>query len=63
MIRVLYPDASFRGEPDVERGAAGSGVHFEVYRRGGTAPPVPTCFAMAWTRPSSFGEARARERV
>ena len=29
-----------------------------VYRRGGEAPPVPTCFAMTWTRPSSFGEAR-----
>lgn len=39
------------------------GVSPSVYRRGGTAPPVPTCFAMAWTRPSSFGEARARERV
>jgi AraC-like DNA-binding protein len=26
-----------------------------------TAPvAVPTCFAMAWTRPSSFGEDRAR---
>ncbi len=23
---------------------------------------VPTCFAMAWTRPSSFGEARAPRR-
>jgi AraC-like DNA-binding protein len=23
---------------------------------------VPTCFAMTWTRPSSFGEARARAR-
>ena len=23
---------------------------------------VPTCFAMAWTRPSSFGEARAPAR-
>ena len=31
------------------------------YRRTGTAPPVPTCFAMAWTRPSSFGEAPARD--
>jgi transcriptional regulator GlxA family with amidase domain len=30
-----------------------------VYRRGGPPPAVPTCFAMAWTRPSSFGEARA----
>lgn len=27
-------------------------------RRGAT--PVPTCFAMAWTRPSSSGEAAAR---
>jgi transcriptional regulator GlxA family with amidase domain len=29
-----------------------------VYRRGGAPPAVPTCFAMTWTRPSSFGEAR-----
>jgi AraC-like DNA-binding protein len=29
--------------------------------RATTAPVgVPTCFAMAWTRPSSFGEARER---
>jgi AraC-like DNA-binding protein len=28
------------------------------YRARGQLPPVPTCFAMAWTRPSSFGEAR-----
>ncbi|WP_448625053.1 helix-turn-helix domain-containing protein [Geodermatophilus sp. URMC 64] len=27
------------------------------YRRRGPLPPVPSCFAMAWTRPSSFGEA------
>src|SRR4051812_47711788 len=27
------------------------------YRRRAAAPAVPTCFAMAWTRPSSFGEA------
>src|SRR5690348_12309738 len=33
------------------------------YRRDGTALPVPTCFTMAWSRPSSFGEARAAERV
>ena len=26
----------------------------------GTPPAVPTCFMMAWTRPSSFGEARRR---
>jgi AraC-like DNA-binding protein len=25
------------------------------YRARGQLPPVPTCFAMAWTRPSSFG--------
>ena len=29
-----------------------------VYRGRGEAPAVPTCFAMAWSRPSSFGEAR-----
>jgi AraC-like DNA-binding protein len=27
------------------------------YRRRKTGAPVPNCFAMAWTRPSSFGEA------
>jgi len=31
-----------------------------VYRTRGAVAPVPTCFAMAWTRPSSFGEAGAR---
>jgi transcriptional regulator GlxA family with amidase domain len=31
------------------------------YRSRGQLPPVPTCFAMAWTRPSTFGEARRRE--
>ena len=30
-----------------------------AYRRGAEVKAVPTCFAMAWTRPSSFGEARA----
>src|SRR3954454_2408306 len=33
------------------------------YRRNGSAPPVPTCFTMAWSRPSSFGEAKAPDRV
>ena len=33
-----------------------------VYRRRGALPPVPTCFAMAWLRPSSFGEASVTER-
>src|SRR5437763_7974245 len=28
------------------------------YRARGVVPAVPSCFAMAWTRPSSFGEAR-----
>jgi transcriptional regulator GlxA family with amidase domain len=28
------------------------------YRSRGPLPDVPTCFAMAWLRPSSFGEAR-----
>jgi AraC-like DNA-binding protein len=27
-----------------------------AYRRHGPLPPVPSCFAMAWARPSSFGE-------
>ena len=29
-----------------------------AYRRRGPLPAVPTCFAMRWSRPSSFGEAR-----
>jgi transcriptional regulator GlxA family with amidase domain len=34
-----------------------------VFRqRGETPAPVPACFAMAWTRPSSFGEARWKDR-
>ena len=28
----------------------------------GAVAAVPSCFAMAWTRPSSFGEARGRGR-
>jgi AraC-like DNA-binding protein len=28
------------------------------FRQRGGMPAVPTCFVMAWTRPSSFGEAR-----
>jgi transcriptional regulator GlxA family with amidase domain len=34
-----------------------------AYRRRGPIKPVPTCFAMAWTRPSSFGEDRARDVI
>lgn len=30
-----------------------------AYRRRGDVVGVPVCFAMAWTRPSSFGEAAA----
>jgi AraC-like DNA-binding protein len=29
------------------------------YRAGGGAAPLPSCVTMVWTRPSSFGEARA----
>lgn len=29
-----------------------------AYRKRGPVQPVPTCFAMAWMRPSSFGEAQ-----
>ena len=34
-----------------------------AYRERGPIVAVPTCFAMAWTRPSSFGEAKARDVV
>jgi AraC-like DNA-binding protein len=30
------------------------------YRERADPKPVPNCFAMAWTRPSSFGEAHGR---
>jgi transcriptional regulator GlxA family with amidase domain len=30
-----------------------------AYRKRADVKAVPTCFSMAWTRPSSFGEARA----
>jgi AraC-like DNA-binding protein len=29
------------------------------FRNSGAPVAVPTCFAMSWTRPSSFGEAKA----
>ena len=29
------------------------------FRKRGPLAPVPNCFIMAWTRPSSFGEARS----
>src|SRR3954452_843354 len=31
-----------------------------VYRQRGPLPPVPSCFAMTWSRPSSHGEAPGR---
>lgn len=31
-----------------------------AHRRRGPLPPAPSCFAMAWLRPSSFGEAPGR---
>ena len=34
-----------------------------AYRERGAIVAVPTCFAMAWTRPSSFGEAKATDVV
>ena len=34
------------------------GVSPSEYRQGAVALPVPTCFTRAWTRPSSFGEAK-----
>ena len=30
-----------------------------AFRQRGCMPAVPTCFMMAWSRPSSFGEARS----
>jgi AraC-like DNA-binding protein len=32
-----------------------------AYRAGGGPLAVPTCFTMAWMRPSSFGEARTKD--
>jgi AraC-like DNA-binding protein len=34
-----------------------------AYRERGPIVAVPNCFAMAWTRPSSFGEAKAKDLV
>ena len=34
----------------------------EFRSEGRAAPAVPSCFAMAWSRPSSFGEARTTRR-
>ncbi|WP_170853940.1 helix-turn-helix domain-containing protein [Microlunatus flavus] len=32
-----------------------------AYRRRGPLPPVPSCFAMAWLRPSTFAPGAVRE--
>ena len=42
--------------------AAIVGVSPSVYQKRSPTAAVPTCFAMAWTRPSSFGEARKTRR-
>ena len=34
-----------------------------AFRKRGHVAAVPTCFVMAWTRPSSFGEARASQAL
>ncbi len=60
MIRLLYPDASFPGEPDIERALAGDGVEIAVHRRGAPAKiPAATWAAsdaVIMTR-MDFGEA------
>ncbi len=33
------------------------------YRRRGPLPDVPSCFAMAWSRPSSLGQGSSRDRA
>jgi AraC-like DNA-binding protein len=38
------------------------GVSPSVYQRRSPTAAAPTCFAMAWARPSSFGEARRGRR-
>ncbi len=60
MIRLLYPDASFHGAPDVERAVAGDDVEITVHRRGTPAAiPAKTwaeCDAVIMTR-MDFGAA------
>ena len=47
MIRLLYPDASFHGDPDIERAVAGDGVEITVHRRGAPAK-IPAAIWAAW---------------
>src|SRR6185437_3931048 len=63
MIRLLYPDASFNGEPDVERAVAGEGVEITV-RKLRSPDPIPPaswaqCDAVIMTR-MDFGEAELK---
>jgi phosphoglycerate dehydrogenase-like enzyme len=47
MIRVLYADASFRGEPDIERKTAGEGVELDIYRIGDGRTVTPESWSAA----------------
>jgi lactate dehydrogenase-like 2-hydroxyacid dehydrogenase len=63
MIRLLYPDASFNGEPDVERAVAGEGVEITV-RKLRSPDPIPPaswaqCDAVIMTR-MDFGAAELK---
>ena len=55
--------ATRSGSPASARSAGRSATSSAAPRRssgsGARAASAPTCFSMAWTRPSSFGEARA----
>jgi len=63
MIRLLYPDASFNGEPDVERAVAGDGVEIAVRKLRAPEPIAPAtwaqCDAVIMTR-MDFGEAELK---
>jgi phosphoglycerate dehydrogenase-like enzyme len=64
MIRVLYPDAAFRGDPDIERIAGGTDTEIEVHRiRDGSvisAESWANCDAVIMTR-MNFGEAELQK--
>jgi lactate dehydrogenase-like 2-hydroxyacid dehydrogenase len=63
MIRLLYPDASFRGRPDVERAVAGEDVEITVRHTGSpgaiAAERWAECDAVIMTR-MDFGEAELK---
>lgn len=64
ILRVLYPDASFRGAPDIERRTAGDDVEIEVHRIGALEPVSreswAACDAVIMTR-MVFGETELRK--